>query len=183
LVRHHRILGMIFDEKFDWKELLQTVKARPSKKLNLLKTLAPKKWGGDQKTLLKLHQMVVLSTLRYSETVYGSASKSALRTIEPVHHKGVKIALFKTENALCEAGLSTLTEMRELNTKMVATRILTNRDHPIRHFFMDSRIQGEYAKKAGTPQPIFMEAIEIFGNHEIDERKVEITPDSTTMLS
>jgi hypothetical protein len=57
--------------------------------------------------------MVVLSTLRYGETVYGSASKSALRTIEPVHHKGVKIALgvfaiCKTENALIE--------MRELNT-------------------------------------------------------------------
>jgi hypothetical protein len=30
--------------------------------------------------------------------------------------------------------------------------------------------------KAGTPQPIFMKAIEIFGNQEIDVRKVEITP-------
>jgi hypothetical protein len=59
---------------------------------------------------------------------------------------------------------------------MVATRILTNREHPIRHFFMDSRIQGEYAMKAGTPQPIFMKAIEIFGNQEIDVCKVEITP-------
>jgi exo-beta-1,3-glucanase (GH17 family) len=55
--------------------------------------------------------MVVLSTLIYGETVYGSASKSALKTIEPEnHHKGVKIALgvfsiCKTENAICEAGL------------------------------------------------------------------------------
>jgi ribonuclease HI len=30
--------------------------------------------------------------------------------------------------------------------------------------------------KAGTPQPIFMKAIEISGNQEIDVRKVEITP-------
>jgi hypothetical protein len=30
--------------------------------------------------------------------------------------------------------------------------------------------------KAGTPQPIFMKAIEIFGNQEIDVRKVEIIP-------
>jgi hypothetical protein len=90
-----------------------------------------------------------LSTLSYGETVYGSALKSALRTIEPEHHKGVKIALgvfkiCKTENALCEAGLPTLTEMRKLTTTMVAKKILSNRDHPIRHFFMDSRIQGEY---------------------------------------
>jgi hypothetical protein len=64
-----------------------------------------------------------------------------------------------TENA---TGLQTLTEMRELNTTMVATRILTNRDHCIRNFFMDHKIHEEYAMKAGTPQPIFMKAIEIF---------------------
>jgi hypothetical protein len=69
--------------------------------------------------------------------------KRALKTIDPVHHKGVKIALrvfviFRTENALCEAG-------------------------PIRHFFMDQKIQEEYAMKTSTPQPIFMKAIETFG--------------------
>jgi hypothetical protein len=59
--------------------------------------------------------------------------------------------------------MPSLTEIRELNTTMVATtRILANRDHLIRHFFMNSRIQGEYAIKAGTPQP-----------------KVEITPTHT----
>jgi hypothetical protein len=77
--------------------------------------------------------MVVLSTLRYGETVYGSAS------IESVHHKDVKIALgvfpiCKMENAFCEAGLP---EMRKLNTTMVTTKILTNKDHTIRHFFME----------------------------------------------
>jgi hypothetical protein len=40
---------------------------------------------------------------------------------------------------------------------------------------MDSRIQGEYAMKTGTSQPIFMKAIEIFGNQEINIRIVEIT--------
>jgi hypothetical protein len=67
------------------------------------------------------------------------------------------------ENALCEAGLPTLTEIRELTTTMVATRIFTNRDRPIRHFFMDHKTQGEYVMKAGTPQPIFMKTIEILG--------------------
>jgi hypothetical protein len=60
--------------------------------------------------------------------------------------------------------------MRELNTTMVATKVLTSRGHPIRHFFVDSRIQGEYAMKAGAPNPIFMKAIEIFGNQEIKVR-------------
>jgi hypothetical protein len=42
MVRHHRILGLIFDERLNWKEHLKTVTARASKKLNLLKTLAHK---------------------------------------------------------------------------------------------------------------------------------------------
>jgi hypothetical protein len=40
---------------------------------------------------------------------------------------------------------------------------------------MDSRIQGKYAMKTGIPQPILMKTIEIFGNQEIDVRKIEIT--------
>jgi hypothetical protein len=46
MVRHHRILGLIFDERLNWRDL-KTVKARASKKLNLLQTLAHKKWGRD----------------------------------------------------------------------------------------------------------------------------------------
>jgi hypothetical protein len=61
------------------------------------------------------------------------------------------IAICKTENALCETGFPTLVEMRELNTTIVATRILMNERHPIRHFFTNCRIQDEYAMKKGTP--------------------------------
>jgi hypothetical protein len=46
---------------------------------------------GDQKTLLRLHQVVVLFMLRYGDIIYGSASKAALRTIDPEHHKGEKL--------------------------------------------------------------------------------------------
>jgi hypothetical protein len=54
MVRHHRILGLIFDEKLNWKEHLKTVKVRASIKLNLLRILTHKEWRGDQKTLLRL---------------------------------------------------------------------------------------------------------------------------------
>jgi putative SOS response-associated peptidase YedK len=45
MVRHHRILSLILDKKLNWKEQLKNVKARASKKLNLLKTLAHKSGG------------------------------------------------------------------------------------------------------------------------------------------
>jgi hypothetical protein len=41
MIRQHRILGLIFDEILYWNKHLKNVKARASKKLNLLKILVP----------------------------------------------------------------------------------------------------------------------------------------------
>jgi hypothetical protein len=112
-------LGLIIDDKLNWKVHLKDVKARASKKLRLLKTQAYKKWGGDQKTLLRIHQMIVLSTLRYGESIYGAATKPALKTLESIHTQQGRetrvFAICKTENALCKAGFPTLVEMRTEN--------------------------------------------------------------------
>jgi hypothetical protein len=75
IVRQHRILGLVID--------VIDVKAQAGKKL--LNTLALKKWGGDQKR----YQMTVLSTLHYGESIYGTATKLALKTLEPKHNKSV----------------------------------------------------------------------------------------------
>jgi hypothetical protein len=87
MVREHRILGIIIDDRLNWK-----VHLKAGKKLGLLKTLAHKQWGGDQKTLLRIYRLIVLSTLRYEESIYGPATKPALKTLEPIHNKGVKLA-------------------------------------------------------------------------------------------
>jgi hypothetical protein len=89
MVRQHRILGPIIDDRLNLKVHLKDVKARAGKKLGLLKALAHTKWGGDQKTLLRIHQMIVLSTLRYGESICGTATKPALKKLEPIHNKGV----------------------------------------------------------------------------------------------
>jgi hypothetical protein len=120
-----------FDEGLNWKE---HIKARSTKKLNLLKNLSHTSCCSDQKTLFRIHQMIVLSTLRYGEETYGSASCAALRQLDAVHHKGVKLALgtfviCRTDNLLCEAGFTKLDEIRKLNSTKSAIRLLTNADH------------------------------------------------------
>jgi hypothetical protein len=57
--------------------------------------------------------MIVLTTLRYGEEAYGSASCAILRQLDAVHRKGLRLALgtfviCRTENLLCEAGLAKL---------------------------------------------------------------------------
>jgi hypothetical protein len=116
--------------------------------------------------------MFVLSILRYG---------AALKRLKPIHYEGVKLAFgvfanCKTENALCEASFPTLAELRELNMTILATRIIMNERHPIRHFFTNRRIQDEYAMRKGTPSPIFIKTIDKFGELGVDTRKVETAP-------
>jgi hypothetical protein len=105
--------------------------------------------------------MIVLSTLRYGKSIYATTTKPALKVLEPIHNKGVKLALgvfviCKTENALCEAGFPTLAEMNERQ--------------PIRQFFINRRIQNDYAMRKGTSSPICMKTIDKFGELEVDTR-------------
>jgi hypothetical protein len=47
----------------------------------------------EQCTLLRIHQMMILPTLRYGDAAYRSASPITRKTLEPVHHKRVRLAL------------------------------------------------------------------------------------------
>jgi hypothetical protein len=72
--------------------------------------------GSDQGSLLKIHQLIVLGTVRYGEEAYGSATEAVLKKLEPTHNRGNRLALrafavSRTENVLCEAGMTTLTEV------------------------------------------------------------------------
>jgi hypothetical protein len=49
MVNKHRILGLTFDERLNWKEHRKDVKGRVTRKLNLLKSLSHTSWGSDQK--------------------------------------------------------------------------------------------------------------------------------------
>ncbi|RUS68574.1 hypothetical protein EGW08_023664, partial [Elysia chlorotica] len=50
-------------------------------------------WGADRETLLKLYRTLVRSKLDYGSIVYGSAKKHILKTLDPIHHQGLRIAL------------------------------------------------------------------------------------------
>jgi hypothetical protein len=78
-------------------------------------------WGSEQKTFLRIHHIIVLSTFRYGEVAYGSASCAVLRQMDAVHQKSVRLALgtfviCETENLLCEAGLAKLDEIKKLDS-------------------------------------------------------------------
>jgi hypothetical protein len=70
---------------------------------------------------------------------------TTLKTLDLVHHKGVRLALgtfalCQTENVLYEARISTLVGIREQDTARIAIKVITNLSHPIRSCFMNNKM-------------------------------------------
>ena len=69
------------------------LKKRGLKALNILKVIASTEWGADQKVMLRLYRSLVKSKLDYQCIVYGSARKSYLQMLYPVHNQGLRLCL------------------------------------------------------------------------------------------
>jgi hypothetical protein len=171
-IRQHRILRLTFDTTMNWLKHFGNTKARAEKTINIIKYLAHTTWGGDQGSLLKVHQMIVLGTLRYGEETYGSATEAVLKNIKPTHNRGIRLALntfalSRTENVLCETGMTILTEMRKFSNTKSTIRVVTNKEDSIRPLCTNLPKIDENALRRAAEQ---------LGTFKIDMRKIEITP-------
>ena len=92
-VKEAKFLGLIWDTKLTFEPHIKYLKARCQKSLNLLKVLFHTEWGADRTTLVKLYRSLVRSKLDYGCIVYGSASKTALDKLDPVHNQGLRLSL------------------------------------------------------------------------------------------
>jgi hypothetical protein len=71
------------------------------------------KWGAVQGTLLRVHEIMILSSLAYWSVAYGSARQSELKRLKAIHNKKcIAFCICRTENILCESGFVDLTDRR-----------------------------------------------------------------------
>ena len=101
VVEESKFLGILFDRKLSFIPHIKYLKAKCLKALNLLKVLSHTSWGADRTTLLKLYRSLVRSKLDYGCIIYGSARKSYLQMLDPIHNQGLRLALgaFRTSVA------------------------------------------------------------------------------------
>ena len=71
-------LGIIFDSKLNFKACIICLRNKCLKSLNILKVIAHKNWGADQKTLLTLYRTPIRSKTDCDSFVYGSTQRSYL---------------------------------------------------------------------------------------------------------
>ena len=137
--QHHgyksKFLGILFDRKLSFIPHIKYLKAKCLKALNLLKVLSHTSWGADRTTLLKLYRSIVWSKLDYGCIIYGSARKSYLQMLDPIHNQGLKLALgaFRTSpvaRLYVEADEPSLYSRREKLSLQYAIRLAANPSNP-----------------------------------------------------
>ena len=93
VVSQYKFLGIIFYRKLSFIPHIQYMKDKCNKTLKLLRIIAHTDWGADFQTLLKLYRTLIGSKIDYGCYVYGAARKSYLKTLNTVHHEGVRFIL------------------------------------------------------------------------------------------
>ena len=135
VVEETKFLGVIFDKKLTFIPHIKKLKAKCQKALNLLRVVAHTDWGADRKILLNLYRTIVRSKLDYGCIVYGSARPSYLKTLDTIHHQGIRLALgaFRTspaESLLVEANEPSLKDRREKLSLQFGIKLKSNRSNP-----------------------------------------------------
>ena len=135
VVEESKFLGILFDRKLSFIPHIKYLKAKCLKALNLLKVLSHTSWGADRTTLLKLYRSLVRSKLDYGCIIYGSARKSYLQMLDPIHNQGHRLALgaFRTSpfaSLYVEADEPSLYSGREKLSLQYAIRLAANPSNP-----------------------------------------------------
>ena len=89
VVKEAKFLGLIFDTKLTLKNHIQYLKTSCQKALDILRVVGHTDWVADRIVLLRLYRSLVRSKLDYGCIVYGSARRSILKQLDPIHHQGL----------------------------------------------------------------------------------------------
>ena len=108
-----------------------------------LKALNILKWGADRKVMVRLYRSLIRSKLDYGCTVYGSARKSYLQMLDPIHNQGLRLCFgaFRTsvESLYVDAHEPSLGARRARLSLQYATKIKSLPKHPAHNTVFDNK--------------------------------------------
>ena len=177
-VKEAKFLGLIWNTKLIFEPHIKYLKARCQKSLNILKVLSRTEWGADR-TLLKLYHSLVRSKLDYGCIVYGSASKTALAKLDPVHNQGLLLSLgaFRSspvESLYVEAHEPPLEIHREKLALQYTMKLKANPRNPAYDVVFNPKYQNLYANKDSVTDSFEIYCKKLFKEAKIDVVEIPI---------
>ena len=179
-VEEAKFPGLIWDTKLTFESHIEYLKARCQKSHNILKVLSRTEWGVDQTTLLKLYRFLVRLKLDYGCLVYGSASKTALAKLDPVHNQGLRLSLgaFRSspvESLYVGAHEPPLEIRREKLALQYNLKLKANPGNPAYGVVFNPKYQILYADKESATDSFGIHCKKLLKKAKIDIGEIAIT--------
>ena len=93
VVPETKFLGLLLDKKLNFRSHIRQLKDKCNQSMNIIKVVSNRNWGADSVVLLKLYRSLIRSKLDYGCFIYGSARRSYIRSLDTIHHQGLRISL------------------------------------------------------------------------------------------
>ena len=159
VVSEAKFLGLLFDNKLSFIPHIKALKAKCLKALDILKVLSSSDWGGNRTVLLNLYRSLIRSKLDYGSIVYGSARKSYLKSLDTIHHQGLRLALgaFRTspvESLYAESNEPSLYIRREKLSLQYVTKLAANPRNSAHDCVFNPKYERFYNNKPTAIKPL-----------------------------
>lgn len=130
-----KFLGMIWDAKLNWREHIKVLKAKVKKRLNILSVLSHISWGASRHCLEKVLTSIILPTLDYGSSIYSSACKHSLKSLNPCLNVAIRkmngaFITSPCESLYAESGIICLTDRRKLLDECLVIRLSSLINNP-----------------------------------------------------
>ena len=172
VVSQVKFLGLIFDNKLNFKPHICQLKEKCKKAMNLLRVVSHFDWGADQKVMFQLYKSLILSKLDYGSFIYGSAPKSYITMLDPIQNEGLRLCLgaYKTspkESLEVEANIPPLKLRREQLALQYILKLKSNPSNPAYKCVFELQLQDHFAS-----QPRKIPTLNIRLQEALDEVKI-----------
>lgn len=159
----HKFLGILFDKKLTFVQHIQQLKIKCTQSLNILKILSHQSYGTDKACLLRIFNSLIRSKIDYGSIVYQSATKSALKMLNAVHHLGLRLCTgaYRTspvESLYVESDMWSLEHQRKFAALLYTVKVASLPLHPCNRLMNDCSTTDLFLKRPSLPQPFTLTA-------------------------
>lgn len=159
VVEKTKFLGLMFDNKLNFRPHIAYLRVRCQAALQLLRTVSKLNWGADRETLLRLFRSLIRSRLDYGAAVYGSARPSYLLRLKPVQNQALRLCLgaFRTSPivSLHVEAFEPPMEIRRLQLGLqYAVKVSTDPDNPAHSSIFNNQMGHIYRAQPRKVKPL-----------------------------
>ena len=92
-VQQAKYLGMIFDNKLNFKAHIEYLLQKCLEDLKLLKIISKMNWGAGCKVMLRIYRSHIRTKVDYRSSIYNTTHKSYFKKLQTIHNQGLRLSL------------------------------------------------------------------------------------------